>query len=128
MKCVPDCTCLRHTVDPGTRGGRTWQSENPTIRTIHGRLGRARGKAREHKCVDCGEQADEWSQIHGTDYRDINNYEPRCYSCHKYYDDPQRWGKPGYKEAQVQAATGRKHTEETKRKMSESAKKRWARK
>jgi transposase-like protein len=45
-----------------------------------------RGPAWKQKCVDCGAKAYAWSWIHETDPTDVNNYEPRCGSCHSVYD------------------------------------------
>lgn len=53
----------------------------------------ARGKASKHECVDCGRQALDWSQTHGTDGTNLHeHFRPRCRSCHKKYDytDDQR--------------------------------------
>lgn len=68
----------------------------------HHRTRRAKGRADEHACVDCGGPADHWSY----DGKDPNayfgraqtlgglmlwsdnpdHYEPRCKPCHKQYD------------------------------------------
>jgi hypothetical protein len=59
---------------------------------LHRRVREARGKASEHECVRCAEggivkQAAEWSQIHGTDGKDIRaHYRPMCRKCHRNYD------------------------------------------
>lgn len=45
-----------------------------------------RGRASEHKCVDCGSQAEDWSHVHRTARRDWWNYQPRCGPCHVKYD------------------------------------------
>jgi hypothetical protein len=45
------------------------------------------GSASIYKCVDCGSQASDWSQKHGT--RGDNSpesFEPRCHDCHVSYD------------------------------------------
>lgn len=53
----------------------------------HARVGRARGKASEYSCADgCGNQAQDWSQTHGTTGDEPEHYEPRCRKCHKTYD------------------------------------------
>lgn len=57
-----------------------------TYKGIHTKLVREIGKANEFECVDCGKQAHEWSYVHDTDPQDIDNYDPRCRSCHKLYD------------------------------------------
>jgi hypothetical protein len=71
-----------------------------TYKAIHKRLRRLRGRASDHACVGCGGQAQEWSY----DHNDLNevqgvhrgrpvavsddpmHYQPRCSSCHRYYD------------------------------------------
>lgn len=91
---------------------------------------KARGKAIDYKCVDCGKKAREWSTVRGTDGSDPHaHYEPRCVPCHTRYDD---------KAAKVSAAqrgttrsvesnekrsktlTGRTLSEEHRRKIAES--------
>jgi hypothetical protein len=48
---------------------------------------RARGPANQFPCVgDCGRQAEDWSQKHGTTGDDPEHHEPRCRKCHKTYD------------------------------------------
>jgi len=49
---------------------------------LHERVFKARGRAREQACVDCGAQARHWSQKHGTTGQDPYDYEPRCIMCH----------------------------------------------
>jgi len=61
----------------------------------HRLLSRARGKACEHDCVDCGKQAKHWSQTHDTNPNDFDNYNPRCVSCHWKYDAPIKYPGPG---------------------------------
>jgi hypothetical protein len=45
-----------------------------------------RGKAAFYDCVDCGQQAHDWSHKHGSDRDNLLNYDPRCCSCHIKYD------------------------------------------
>lgn len=72
----------------------------------HHRVNRARGRAREHACADCGRPATEWSYNHddpneqlACDERrnrprampmaystDPAHYSPRCQSCHIAFD------------------------------------------
>lgn len=87
------------------RRGRPLDGEHPTFAAIHKRLTRTLGRASEHDCVDCGGPAREWSynnadpdeltaEISGrTRGRftvayslDISNYDPRCTSCHRKFD------------------------------------------
>lgn len=62
------------------------KKENPGEVALHQRVYRARGKAREHPCVDCEGPATEWSRIHGRDGKDVKDYEPRCKKDHHAYD------------------------------------------
>ena len=53
----------------------------------HHAVTKARGVARDYACVDCGEQAAEWSFKHGSGYSmDPTDYEPRCVRCHRVFD------------------------------------------
>lgn len=74
--------------------------------TKHERVYKAKGKAKEHKCIECGRSAQEWAQIHGTTGDHIDDYQPMCCSCHQKYDN--HWN------------------EITKKKVGKSAKERWA--
>lgn len=56
-------------------------------KNFHAFISIKRGKASEHDCVDCGEQAHDWSWIHGKYPWSIASYEPRCRSCHLKYDN-----------------------------------------
>lgn len=60
---------------------------------LHERVFKARGRASDQACVDCGGQARHWSQKHGTTGQDPYDYEPRCILCHygtDGYDDEAR--------------------------------------
>lgn len=78
---------------------------NDPYTAAHRRVMRARGKAREHPCVECGKPADEWSlnketvgtiavfkknrrgKVEDFSYSDNDNdYSPRCRPCHSRYD------------------------------------------
>lgn len=52
----------------------------------HDMVRAVRGSARGHDCVDCGEAANQWSHVHGTETTNPDSYEPRCTSCHIRYD------------------------------------------
>ncbi len=53
----------------------------------HHRTYRERGKAREYLCAqNCGRQATQWAQTHGTDGTSSGDYRPLCRSCHAKYD------------------------------------------
>lgn len=80
--------------------GRPTLGDVPQFDAIHKRLSRARGSASKYPCVDCGKDAQEWSynqsdpaelyQAFGAAQvpysLDINNYDPRCISCHRKFD------------------------------------------
>ena len=68
-----------------------------TYRALHSRIARDRGVASSHPCVDCGTRAQHWSYTHnypheltspgGQPYSmDVDNYEPRCSTCHALFD------------------------------------------
>lgn len=74
-----------------------WTGDNANYVTMHQRVRRALGKAVLRSCVDCGNPAKHWSynrrgvaevvDKRGTPYSlDVNDYEPRCVSCHKRFD------------------------------------------
>jgi hypothetical protein len=55
--------------------------------TRHMRVRAARGPASQFPCADeCGVQAQDWSQTHGTSGEDPEHYAPRCIKCHRAYD------------------------------------------
>ena len=68
--------------------------------TAHRWLKKQRGLAVLHTCIDCGQQAAEWSytydgEAHSDDHGehmgkpwspDPEQYEPRCHRCHKHFD------------------------------------------
>lgn len=67
--------------------GCSKRKDDPTYSARHRRVEAARGKASNHPCVDnCGKQAQDWTQIHGTTGLEPEHYEPRCRSCHRQYD------------------------------------------
>jgi hypothetical protein len=99
-KCELDCTCGRHS--------KSQRKENVKYSALHYRVRIDRGNAKDHTCIDCGEQAAEWSTIRDTDGTDNSHYEPRCVKCHRAYDNQDRiW-------------VGHLHTPETIEKMRES--------
>lgn len=71
--------------------------DDPSYHAVHQRLRTQRGKADEHDCVGCGDQARNWSYDHtdpdertsdqGCPYSDdLDRYDPRCASCHTTFD------------------------------------------
>lgn len=87
-----------------------WRGEDISYRTAHDRVVRQWGRASEHNCVDCGDQATHWS-YDGTDPNelsrpgrvnkdgsvsvqrwsaDLSHYSSRCYRCHVKFDETGR--------------------------------------
>lgn len=64
-----------------------WRGDNASKRSIHLWVERYKGKALEHKCIDCGKQAQGWSNVDHTYRRILKDYKPRCVSCHRLYDN-----------------------------------------
>jgi hypothetical protein len=75
----------------------SWTGDDCPESAAHQRVRRAKGSARNHACVDCGNQARQWSYNHkdpngrteeglGPYSSDPKWYEPRCVSCHKKFD------------------------------------------
>ena len=54
--------------------------------TLHERLRKARGRAQDQACAECGGPAAQWAQLHGEDPCNFDNYVPMCHSCHRKYD------------------------------------------
>lgn len=84
---------------------------------VHKRLHRARGKAKEHRCEQCGEAATQWAYDHTdpdeltgwvhvrtTEFwmcwsTDFDRYKPLCSPCHYDFDrDHQPEDRPGPRE------------------------------
>lgn len=75
-----------------------WTGDAATEDAMHQRVRRAKGRAADHACVDCGGQAAQWSYDHlDTDERPgikgpyslgLDHYVPRCVRCHKRFDLP----------------------------------------
>lgn len=73
-----------------------WKDGNISYYTAHQRVRDHKGKASEHLCVDCGEQAAQWSYTHdcpdeltrrGLRYSaDPARYVARCTTCHGQED------------------------------------------
>ena len=73
-----------------------WTGDAASYNAMHVRVRNARGRARDHACVDCGGRAAHWSY----DRKDaseklsgegpysvkIEHYEARCVPCHKRFD------------------------------------------
>ncbi len=73
----------------GLRGPETsqWKGDKAKYRAIHARIVNERGRADSYLCVDCGEEARQWSYKGRVGFSpDVNDYEPRCVPCHRAYD------------------------------------------
>lgn len=53
---------------------------------VHYLVRKHRGKAASFMCTDCEDCASEWSLTLGGSPMDVDDYEPRCRSCHAKYD------------------------------------------
>jgi hypothetical protein len=84
--CSLSCSSGRADRIPTGSAHGNWRGDDVTYEGRHSRVERARGKASEHPCADCGETAKDWSQIHGTTGLEPEHYEPRCAKCHSQYD------------------------------------------
>lgn len=92
------CGCLKR--EQSTERGRAGLGRRivavPGSRAAHHRITVTRGRAADHPCTDCGEQARDWSydwsdphELTGEDgpySLDADRYQPRCRACHKRYD------------------------------------------
>ena len=79
-----------------------WGGDDIGYAGAHDRVVRAKGKAKDFRCVRCGSQAQDWAYDHsdpderivpeglrsaGSPYSlNVDSYIPMCKSCHKKYD------------------------------------------
>lgn len=109
--CSKHVTRLKRTGDPllvrprAPKGSANtaWVGDALGYFGAHARVRSARGQAKLHACIDCNEQASQWSYSHADtnekigviDRRtgslapyslDPSYYEPRCVTCHKRFD------------------------------------------
>lgn len=63
-----------------------WKGEEAKYCAIHQYITKYKGKASEYKCVDCGKQAEDWSNKDHSYKRELEDYSPRCKKCHIIYD------------------------------------------
>ena len=61
-----------------------WVGDN--IKNFHKWIEKKRGKASEHKCVDCDKQAHDWSNVDHKYSKNLDDYFSRCVSCHRKWD------------------------------------------
>lgn len=74
----------------------SWTGDDATYSAVHQRVRLRYGSPRLQTCVDCGGRAAQWSYSHedpnerqsdkGPYSLNIDNYDPRCVSCHKKFD------------------------------------------
>ena len=68
-------------------GGGHYDRGDISVKARHKRVRKLRGKATEHSCNHCGNQARDWATIHGHDgYDPQEDYIPLCRPCHRKYD------------------------------------------
>ena len=95
------CGCQR-----GVGGGpRPSYKSKHSYKTAHAAVRRLKGSAKNHRCVDCGGRAADWSLRHGAASVHVGDngrgamcafsadpldYEPRCRTCHRRYDWEER--------------------------------------
>ena len=63
-----------------------WKGEKSLPCATHVWVTQHKGKASTHKCIDCSEQAREWSNKDHSYKRILSDYSPRCQKCHRQYD------------------------------------------
>jgi hypothetical protein len=88
--------------DPNVVANR-WDNHDIEHRYIqaHNRVRKLRGLATDLLCVDCGDQAEEWSydhndpeakaDKHGPYSTNVDCYSPRCAECHHAWDNGPAW-------------------------------------
>lgn len=79
-----------------------WLGDKAGYFTIHQRISKQRGKARQFQCMGCAKPAEDWAYDHsdpneipGTNRHpayspDIYRYQPMCRACHKALDNSVR--------------------------------------
>jgi len=90
--------------NPNWKGGKSWYA------SVHFWIKKIKGKALNYKCTFKDETCKgrmEWSNVSGKYRRNLSDWQILCCSHHKRFD------KTGF---------GKKHSEETKKKMAESHK------
>lgn len=82
-----------------------WIGDKISYGPAHARIRSAYGPAKSHKCIDCGDQARDWSYNHNDPNEKLEigisakpvaysadplYYSPRCRSCHSLFDSPRK--------------------------------------
>lgn len=70
----------------GKKRPELYKGEDASINRKHKWIEEKMGKAKEHICICCGRQAQDWANKDHSYKRDIDDYMPMCRSCHKKYD------------------------------------------
>lgn len=70
--------------------GLQGQPESQTYVAKHKRMRKVRGRAADHRCLNCDSQARDWAQLHDTTGEDPWDYVPLCRKCHLVYDKDAR--------------------------------------
>ena len=63
-----------------------WKGDDAGICAMHHWVIQIKGPAKNYKCIDCNKQARDWSNIDHSYKRILEDYLPRCGSCHQLYD------------------------------------------
>jgi len=63
-----------------------WKGDDAKKGAIHHWIERRLGMAKEHKCIDCGKQAEDWANIDHKYRRNTNDYKALCKKCHRKFD------------------------------------------
>lgn len=98
-----------------------WKGGKVGYKALHQWVRRHKGKP--DKCVECGQTENEmwWANISGEYKRDLEDFQAMCLPCHRRYDFTDEWRGNISKAVtgEKNPFYGRKHTKESKRKMSE---------
>jgi len=63
-----------------------WKGNDIGYLMKHLRIIDLKGKALEYICIDCGKQAEDWSNKDHLYSNNLDDYIPRCRKCHCEYD------------------------------------------
>jgi hypothetical protein len=110
---IVSCGCFNRQLVTATLVASNYKGDEITYYTAHDRVKVARGSASLHRCVDCGETAEDWALRRGASKMrfghagpytlafspDPLDYDPRCKPCHAEYDRDGRRGASGVDKA-----------------------------
>jgi hypothetical protein len=74
--------------------GAALRAERPSYDVWHNRVKKARGRASDYRCIDCGGQAEDWSTADPSSNDVWVRFQPRCRKCHRRYDGAIGEGSP----------------------------------